>query len=548
MNVIVERDVTAEMRDGVHLAANVYRPDGDDRHPVLLMRLPYGKDVYSITHLALDPIRAAAAGYVVVHQDCRGRGNSEGVFDPFRDELDDGFDSVEWAAAHPSSNGEVGIYGVSYPGLTAWAAAAAGPPGLRAAAPSQAPLRHRALLWRGGAFELGLFLFWTAFYLGIPELARRRAEAPTFRAELEELAAVTDDFERSADLFERGELRLGPVDVELLPYFEEGPDQTADELHSPRTIEDPVGAVGVPMLVTAGWNDLLLHQDLAAFAELQARPEGDPVRERSRLLVGPWTHGPGMHLSAAGEVDFGVRAGGMSLDLAGDMTRHHLDFFDAELRGGGPSAQAPVRIFTMGRNRWREEEEWPPRGAREEAWYLGPEGDLGHRPPSSDASPREFLHDPDDPCPTRGGRIMLPLRYPRGPVDQRPVLGRDDVLLYRSEQLDSELEVTGEVRVVLFAATSGRAADWVVKLCDVRPDGRVFNVCDGVLRAHTQFGEFEIALGGTSFAFAAGHRLGLIVSSSDYPRYDRNPNASAGRQLVFADRDRPSRIVLPVIG
>lgn len=547
MDVIVEREVTASMRDGVELAANIYRPADGARHPVLLMRLPYGKDAYSVANLALDPVRAAAAGYVTIHQDCRGRGQSDGLFDPFAAEIDDGFDAVGWAAALPWSNGQVAVYGVSYPGATAWAAAAAGPPALVAAAPAQAPVDHRATLWRGGAFELGFFLFWTVYYLAIPELVRRRGGAPTLADELAELVAIVDDFEQSAKLLERGQLRLGPPDLELLPYFEQARAPSADEFHRLRSVGGHLADVSVPVMVTAGWNDLMVRQDLAAFGELRAREAGDPARDRSRLVVGPWTHGPGIHLPAAGEVDFGLRASGMSLDLGGDLTRRHLDFFEHALQADGRQEGSPVRIFTMGRDRWRDEHEWPPRRAEEKVWYLGADGGLGRRQPLEESASRELIYDPEDPCPTRGGAIMLPFAYPRGPVDQARILGRADVLLYASEPLAQEVEVTGPVCACLFAATSGPAADWVVKLCDVRPDGRVFNVCDGILRTDAPSGELEIDLGPTSFAFAAGHRLGVLISTGDYPRYDRNPVASAARQWVFSDAGRPSRIVLPVI-
>ncbi|MGR8921737.1 MAG: CocE/NonD family hydrolase, partial [Gammaproteobacteria bacterium] len=360
-----------------------------------------------------------------------------------------------------------------------------------------------------------------------------------------------------------------PDDERFLPFFFEflrhpAPDDwTASLLFSDRHAE-----VKVPSLSIAGWHDLLLAADLEHFRGMRTGAGSAEAREHSRLVVGPWSHG--MFASVVGEIDFGFRANGLFLDLKEDLTRLQLRWFEHWL-GDERSAFAddpPVRLFVQGPNRWRDEDDWPPRGYAAQDWFLAPDGALAPSPPPADAPPSSYVYDPNDPCPTLGGNLLLPPQYVAGPVDQRSIAARRDVLCFLSAPLEADLDVVGHISAELFAATSGPDTDWMVKLCDVWPDGRIMNVCDGVVRASLADGRsrrllepgavtrFDIDLWATAQVFARGHRLAFVVTSSDFPRYDRNPNTGQlaheatrfepALQRVFHDAARASRVTLPV--
>jgi putative CocE/NonD family hydrolase len=303
---------------------------------------------------------------------------------------------------------------------------------------------------------------------------------------------------------------------------------------------------------------------------MKASAATEEARQRTRLIVGPWTHG--MFLNVVGDLDFGLRSSGFFLDLKEDLTALNLRWFGQRLKEvpTGIDEEPPVKLFVQGANRWRYEDAWPLARAVSTPWYLGANGRLAPEPPGADERPDSYVYDPQDPCPTRGGTLLLPRTYPAGPVDQTPILGRPDVLVYSSERLSRDMEVTGPVRAILYAATSAPDADWVVKLCDVYPDGRTFNVCDGILRARyraswetptlvkpDEVERYDIDLWATSWLFRAGHRIRLVVTSSDFPRYDRNPNTgelgvaatttTPARQQIFHDGGRASHVILPVV-
>jgi hypothetical protein len=573
MRLLVERDVESPMRDGTVLRADVYRPADDGRYPVLLLRTPYSKGLWQYTHLTLDPVRAAAAGYVVVIQDVRGRWASEGgVFDPYRDEFADGYDTVEWAAKLPYADGTVGAYGVSYMGAMPWHAAAAAPPSLRAIAPTTAPNDYFIdLTWRGGAFLWGTHVMWSLAAIGPSALLRAKRGAPDLVPSFLRLVDDIDAFETWVrHLPPRSFPPARPDDPSLLPHFFEAMRHPfRDEYHRARSVYERHHEVRVPALIIAGWSDLLLGADLAHYTQMRASAATPEARERTRLIVGPWSHG--MLLNVVGALDFGFRSSGLLLDLREDVTALHLRWFDQRLKGRptGIDEEAAVKLFVQGVNRWRDEAAWPPARAVPTPWYLGAGGGLRPEPPP-DGGPDVYVYDPSDPCPTLGGNLLLPRTYPAGPVDQSPILGRRDVLVYTSEPLTRNLEVTGPVTAVLYAATSAPDTDWAVKLCDVHPDGRTFNVCDGILRARYRRSweaptlvepgaveRYEVDLWATSQVFLAGHRIRLVATSSDFPRYDRNPNTGAlgieatttepALQRIFRDRERASHVLLPVM-
>lgn len=572
MNVIIEKNVAVPMRDGTVLRADVYRPHADGRYPVLLQRTPYGKGLWLVTAPTLDPVRAAEAGYAVVIQDVRGRWTSEGdTFFPYASEYDDGGDTVAWAAAQPYSSGKVGPYGLSYMGGSAWLAAAAGNEFVGALSPTTASYDfwHNGF-WRHGALAWGTLVVWALRIIGPGVLVRDKHSPARVPAILEQLVADVDAYDSIVRELPLVEFAPGrPDDPDFVPFLYDimrhaEPDQwTAGMCIAGRHDE-----VRAPSLILAGWHDLLLQSDLDHFQAIRESGGSEVARTGSKLIIGPWSHG--MFNNVVGQHDFGFRANGISLDLREDLTRLQLRWFDHWLKDEdtGIDDDPPVKIFVQGANRWRAEQAWPLERAEPTSWYLHGDGALA--PVTADkAAPRSYVFDPDDPCPTCGGALLMPGQYTPGPVDQARIIARRDVLTYTSAVLEQDMEVTGPITAVLYAATSAPDTDWVVKLCDVHPDGRTFNVVDGILRASYRNGtprslvepgavvEYSIDLWATSMLFGAGHRLRVLVTSSDFPRYNRNPNSGElGHeatelvpclQRVFHGAEHASRIVLPVV-
>ena len=361
-----------------------------------------------------------------------------------------------------------------------------------------------------------------------------------------------------------------PGDQSFVPFFFEFlrhpiPDAWTDSM----LMRKRHAAVTVPSLSIAGWHDLLLAADLQHFRAMRDGAGSELARRHSRLIVGPWAHG--MFHNVVGEIDFGFRANGMLIDLKEDLTKLQLRWFARWLneQPTGIDEEAPVKLFVQGLNRWRDEQEWPLSRAVSTPWFLNGDESFAPTRTTIGTQARSFVFDPNDPCPTTGGPLLLPTQYPAGPVNQQSILKRRDVLFYTSPLLSADLEITGPVTAVLYVATSGRDTDFVVKLCDVYPDGRCLNVCDGVLRLSFRDGitrtpvtpdtplKIEVDLWATSMVFKAGHRLRVIITSSDFPRYDRNPNTFETAhtatvfkpvvQQVFHTEAMASHLVLPEI-
>ena len=544
-----ERDLEARMRDGVVLRADVLRPDRPGRFPALLVRTPYGK-TYERTDDSFA-VRAARAGYVVVFQDVRGRYGSEGVFDPYRQEGQDGYDTIAWVAGLPYCDGQVGLTGLSYPAAVQWLAAVESPPQLKAMAPSMTFSNGRSFVYFGGAFDLS-WLPW--FYENIAPDVRRRLKLPGPQTDAEAEKAWTangDAWLKHLPLGTHPALQgVAPAFFEWLSHPDDGPYW--DYLR----IESLYDRVRIPVLNLSGWHDEGYGPNGAAHNFLGTRQWG------GRLVIGPWTHGtPTPKKTRVGAIDFGKDAGLDYFDLL-------LRFFDRWLKGGanGIDREAPVRIFVMGDNAWRDEAEWPLARARPTAYYLRASGRLATDAPGEPDSSDGYVYDPADP-------VVDPHQGRLGPFDQSPLRKRRDVLVYESEPLAKDLEVTGPIEIELWASSSARDTDFVARLVDVHPDGRAYNLMSPtleVLRARYRSGEdrpeplepgrpvkLRLANGITSNVFKAGHRVGLMVTSSLHPHLDRNPNTGGvianetrtlrAEQLIFHDAGRPSRVVLPVV-
>jgi putative CocE/NonD family hydrolase len=563
------------MRDGTILRADVYRLDDGQRHPVLLSRTPYNKSLPLLSYLPLDPIRAAAAGYAVVIQDSRGRFTSEGAFCPFLNEAADGYDTVEWAATQSWSNGNVGMYGISYFGATQWLAATAAPPHLKAIFPSlTASDYHEGWTYQGGAFALGFNMSWTMAVLAPETLMRLAKTEPRATNELTQLLGGVD---KMHDWFRFLPQHEFPLFRNGAPYYYDWLAHPGeDDYWTQWKIENFYSQMTVPAYNLGGWHDIFLGGTIRNFLGMREQGKTREAREGQKLIIGPWAHTV-PYSNVVGEVDFGLAAAGAALDLDG----MHLRWFDHWLKGinTGLMEEPPVRLFVMGTNVWRTENEWPLARTRYTNYYFHSEGKansvhgggtLSLEKPGTEKSD-VYLYDPRNPAPTRGGGLCCWAgSVPNGAYDQRPVEERPDVLVFSTSVLESDVEVTGPITVTLFAASSASDTDFTAKLVDVHPNGFARNLTDGIIRARYREStrtakliepgrvyEYTIDLWATSNVFRAGHRIRLEISSANFPRFDANPNtgrtiATEGEgqpalQTVFHDSERPSHVRLPII-
>ena len=573
--IVVEKDVPTLMRDGVVLRADVFRPAAPGKYPVILQRTPYNKNLTTVGLLMFDVIRAAGEGYAVVIQDSRGRYSSEGEFYTFRDDILDGYDTVEWCAAQSWSDGNVGMYGASYVGATQWLAAIAQPPHLKALFPLiTASDYHEGWTYQGGAFALGFNESWTMTFLAPDTFQRLMKKKPTLGEQLGNLLQGVDDM---CHWFRQTPLNKFPLFGEAAPYFYDWlahPDD--DEYWAQWNIEAQHQAVRVPACNVGGWYDIFLGGTIRNYVGMRARGATPEAREGQKLILGPWFHTLPLN-NVVGEVNYGLSTTSLAMDLDG----LHLKWFDYWLKGKKNDflEEPAVRIFTMGENRWRTEDEWPLARTRYTKYYLHSggkanslrgDGWLSPEPPRSEPAD-VYVADPRHPVSTRGGGLCCwPAAVPGGAFDQRQIEERSDVLVYTTPVLEHDLEVTGPITVTLYAATTATDTDFTGKLVDVHPDGYARNLTDGIIRGRyrdsRQKGtllnpgavyEYSIDLWATSNVFKAGHRLRLEIASSNFPRFDRNPqtgesSAEATRfepalQRVFHDEGRPSHVMLPVI-
>ncbi|MFE9644441.1 CocE/NonD family hydrolase [Streptomyces sp. NPDC006365] len=554
-DIRIEFDVTAEMRDGTVLRADVYRPGGTGPWPVLLSRLPYGKQTPMMA-VMLDPVAAARRGFMVVIQDTRGRFASEGEWEPWTYEESDGYDTVRWAAALPGSNGSVGMIGVSYFGNTQWMAALSKPPELKAIAPMITWSDPDDGLWtRGGAIELGITVPWSLLQ-GADTLTRRHAT--DLDGLVSSITGLVQDFDGLAG-GGYGELPAG-----RFPAFAR---HDLPELGYERSRREPEWArscrvagrhdeVDLPTFQAGGWYDIFSQGTLDNFTAMRR------AGRSATLVMGPWSH---TNLrNVVGDVNFGFSAHSDFMGMRGRLTDMQFDWFQRTLGDGNGQVLEPdtgkVLLFVMGINQWREETEWPLSRAVDTDFHLRADGSLSLEPPSTAEQPEEFTYDPMDPVPTAGGAVLMTDEFRPGPLDQTAVEAREDVLVFTTNPLAEDVEVTGRVQAVLFAATDGPSTDWVARLCDVDENGLSRNVTDGIVRVRVTPGEpaeHVVDLWSTSIVFRAGHRIRVQVTSSNFPRWDRNLNtgepeesattARVARQQLFHDPARPSRIVLPVV-
>lgn len=548
--VVVDANVRIPMRDGVELVADVYRPDAPGRFPALILRTPYSKRGMGEEK---DSRWFAERGYVVVNQDVRGRYLSGGEFYAYRNEPDDGYDTDEWVARQPWCNGKIGTLGGSYLGYTQLTQAIRGSRYLVSMATdvTSADVYH-GWTYVDGAFHLGFTLEW-----GAGTMYGNRGQFG--KADYMHLPIMTAD-----------------------EAFGEPNAHYRDWLKHPRrndpywdgiSFERETQRIAAPLLVATGWFDIFLRGALQDHVHIRKNGASELARHNKRMIIGPWTHFKTHGTRTGGGIDFGPEA-------VLDGLKLYLAWHDRFLKGidNGMDRKPPLTLFIMGENRWRYESEWPLARTQFTRYYIDSggkansargDGRLSTGLPAGAESDR-YLYDPASPVPTLGGNVCC-TSVPLGMRDHRPIEEREDVLVYSTPPLAQAVEVTGPIRMKLYAATSARDTDWVARLLDVYPDGRVYNLQDGIVRARYRAGkeqpaallepgrvyEYEIDMWATSNVFLPGHRIRLEITSSNFPRFDRNLNTGEdpatgtrmekAEQTVYHSRRYPSHVILPVI-
>ena len=545
-------NVKVPMRDGVELSADLYLPRASGTFPTVLMRTPYSNNM----DVTIERARVLANdGYACVIQDIRGRWDSDGDYYPFHPDVDDGFDTQEWVGQQEWSNGKIGMAGSSYLGLVQWLSAPLRSQYLTCLAPRViCGDFYNGLVYPGGALQLNVVMTW-----GMRTNGR---------------TGQSIDYHDWTNAFRA--LPVGDADLSAgraLGFFKDWIEHPAyDDYWNAIDVEDKWNEIDVPAFSMGGWFDLYSADAFTNFNGIRKNGR-TPEARQSRLIVGPWPHALSTS-SKTGDVDFGA---GSLADLDGEETR----WFDYWLKGidNGIVDEPPLRLFIMGINEWRDEHEWPLARTDWQRWHLHSEGDansvrgggrLSIDTPTDEPEDR-FVYDPEFPVQTVGGNnCCSPDIVPWGPYDQRAVEMRSDVLVYTSDPFEEDMEVTGPIKVVLYAATDGPDTDWTAKLVDVSPTGYAMNLCDGIFRARyresrsesrllepNRVYEYEIDVAVTGNVFQKGHSVRIEISSSNFPRFDRNLNTGkdygkdgemrVANQAVYHSREYPSHVLLPVI-
>jgi uncharacterized protein len=544
--VTLQRNVSCRMRDGVTLYADVYRPAGEGPFPVILMRLPYDKTQAETINYS-HPSWYAQRGYMVVVQDVRGSWASEGVFTPFLSEAEDGYDSIEWAARLPGANGRVGMYGFSYAGATQLMPATLRPPSLLTICPAlTASQYYEGWTYNQGALALAFTMSWA---VSLAEMEARRAKDDEAMTMLRAAFANSQAWNWYLPLTE-----FPPLTGKYGSYFFDWlAHPTYDDYWRRWSIDEDYSRLTIPALHIAGWYDVFLTGSVKNFIGMRNESGSDVARARQKLLVGPWTHMPWAPTGLTSDLR------GCGPGIVDDM---QLRWFDQFLKGEETGVlDAPVSLFVMGAETWRDFPDWPPPGSEPVRWFFHSKGRANSRfgdgTLSLDAPGGEpsdlFTADPMAPTTSIGGHsCCFNFVAPMGPADQRAAEEYNSVLVYTSEPLVEPTELIGDVTVTLYAATSARDTDWTARLCEVHPDGRSINLQEGIVRARYRESQsepsllepdriyrYDISLGPVGVRIAPGNRLRVTVSSSDFPQWDRNLNT--GDHLF---RQRPSAAVV----
>ena len=566
----VRLDVKVPMRDGVLLSTDVYLPNAPGPFPTLLIRTIYDNQWDRYLAWAVPFIER---GYAVAMQDCRGRHDSDGAWEPYIHETEDGYDTHEWLGAQPWCDGTIGMFGVSYLGFTQTLPATLRSRYLRALVPIAGQQDNFGHFYVDGALQLHIALN----FINMAGRTMQRGSRSLLNSDA---------------LYRRLPLVSALDDIVDLPFYRQVIEHsTFDEFWRSYSLRDRYGEVETPAYFITGWYDNLVHEGFKLYRGWTQHARSAAARTQTKLLVGPWSHQNIGSAEPFGTIGFGGRA-------AMDITAEHLRWYDRRMKGveNGIDDEPPIRLFVMGANVWRHEHEWPLARTQYTRHYLhsrgganslagngdvpdahnqmgiggarlAPSGTLTTTPPGDEPTD-EYVYDPADPVPTVGGPILF--LDDSGPWDRRTVELRDDVLVYTSAPLAAPVEVTGPVTLTLYAASSAPDTDFTGTLVDVHPDGKAIILCEGLRRARYresleqptlirpgQVYCYEIDLWDTSNVFKVGHCIRLEVSSSNFPRFDRNPNTGhqpgmdaelvPATQTIYHDAAHPSHLTLPII-
>jgi uncharacterized protein len=551
MEIQIQWDVRVPMRDGVILSADIYRPQGDGQYPAIVIRTPYMK---ATEFTAEQGKEFARNGYAVVYMDVRGRGDSEGEFVPYRNEGEDGYDSIEWTAAQEWCDGNVGTMGGSYLGRIQWLTALTKPPHLKAMISVVTPSDPFVETPTGVPQPYHLcWLFLTSGRM------MQNMDAVDWESIYNHLPLHTMDEQVGRDM----------------PHWkEEMEHEGLDEWWQQICYQHRFDEIDLPVLHVSGWYDDEQIGTPLNFHGMRQHAPSEFARENQKLLMGPWGHRVNT-TSKLGDIDFGEHS---LIDFRG----YQMRWLDRYLKNepNGVDTEPKVKLFVMGVNEWREEADWPLPQTSWEKLYLHSGGQANSRlgdgradfaapnlqANESGASDR-YTYDPADPYPFISEPTSSQIG---GPDDYSELQLRKDVLVYTTEPLTEDLEVTGPLRMDLFAASSAQDTDWCVKLLDVHPDGFAQRLSDGMVRTRFRNGmdtneriepgqvyRYDIDCWNTSHVFKKGHRLSVEIASSAFPKYDRHMNTpgplgmstemQVAEQTIFHDAEHPSAMILPVI-
>ncbi len=568
-DISVKTDVPAKMRDGTILYADIYRPNCDEDLPVLLMRTPYDKRTAQ-NCVYLDPSWYARYGYMVVVQDCRGRFASQGEWYPFKNEANDGFDSVEWAASLPGSNGAVGMYGFSYPGATQLLAASGKPKGLKTIVPAMTGSdAYDRWTYEGGVLSQAFIQYWS-ISLAI-NTATRANDYNTVKRLMQMMMQLPGSY---------GARPLSEIPEELskyAPYYEEWLNHDCyDAYWREFSVRERYSEIDLPILHVGGWYDVFMYGTMENFSRLSKMQSENKTatKARQKLVVGPWYHVPWQQ-------QFGVNNYG---DKARNIVNAaQLKWFDHYLRGEGQATEKndpDLSVFVLGANEWLHLPTWPDKELEQQQLFLhsggranslSGDGSLSMLKPSNEPWD-SFIYDPSFPIMSSGGHSCCAEIFgPMGPGDQRTNQSRNDVLVYSSETLEEDLTVLGLIKATVFASSSAVDTDFSITVSDVFECGRSINIVNTIIKASraqslehenkiaaNTVHEYNFNVGWTACNFKKGHKIRVEISSSNFPHF--HPNANNGlhykdadikdlvhaRQTVFHDEQHPSHIVLPV--
>ncbi len=565
--MVFEKNVMVPMRDGVKMATDIYRPKAEGKYPAILNRMPYGTDESTFEELGKFFVRR---GYIFINQDTRGTFSSEGVYFPLIWERNDGIDTSDWIARQPWFNGKLGTWGVSYFAYTQWAEA----PGNKVITvmnPVFGTGNIFEFVFRGGALTYVQMVPWNT---GMQNAWHTKQNQPDKIVKVDLLSGGYFNYPiRDAITVKVEDLIGDPERVK-----KEAEKGVFDWIQHPGDIVNVTAdnfdgfysQVTAPSLQIAGWFDQATGPMLDDFVKIRA--EGKGMSPKTRIIIGPWTHGlPGVPNNKI----FGQKT------LSGTRLygRDLFSWYDYWLKGvdNGEDRQPPLKIFVMGENQWRNENEWPLARTKWTNYYLhgagkantrGGDGRLDLNAPANEAVDK-FSYDPANPVPNLGGNYLGHQEWQPGSFDQSEIEKRDDVLVYVTEPLKTGVEVTGPIKMVLYAASDALDTDFTAKLVDIYPEGKAYNLCDGIIRARYRESllhptaiepgkvyKYEIDMWATGNYFQPGHRIAVEISSSDFPEFDRNSNCAGeggpdcrktANQVIYHSSEYPSHLYLPVI-